>query len=220
MKGFLGTFIIFLLWTSICFYYLNIGEISSSISNASNVVTNNDVPNTSTTEQNLTPDSYTNINATTSYTQIDSTESKRIANEIEKSISTSDTTQLDKEIPVIENKEETTTTSNILRPSYNDSGLILDDALINFATELKKLLEEHSEKTVTIIGHTDSIGSNEENLTDGLKKARQVRWYLTAKRNILDSRITAISKGEENPIEDNTTSKGRELNNRIEIIVN
>ena len=209
MKGFLGTFIIFMLWTSICFYYINIVEIGDSINTTSNTITN--TSNTLHKEQEQALDSFNNAN--TSFTHIDSTESKRIADEIEKSISISDTTLLD-------NKISTIKTSITLRPSYNGSELVLDKALENFATNLKETIDKHPDKKITIIGHTDSIGSHEENLTEGLKKASQVRWYLIAKKNISDSKITAISKGEENPIEDNNTSTGRALNNRIEIIVN
>lgn len=216
MKGFLGTFIIFMLWTSICFYYINIVEIGDSINTTPDIITN--TSNTPYKEQEQTPDSFNNTN--TSFTHIDSTESKRIADEIEKSISISDTAHIDKENSTHKLNEEITTTSTTLRPFYNGSELVLDKVLENFATNLKETIDIHPDKKITIIGHTDSIGSHEENLTEGLKKASQVRWYLIAKKNISDSKITAISKGEENPIEDNNTSTGRALNNRIEIIVN
>ena len=216
MKGFLGTFIIFMLWTSICFYYINIEGIGYSVNPTPDTITN--TSNTPYKEQEQALDSFNNAN--TSFTHIDSTESKRIADEIEKSITIIDTTLIDNENPTLKLNEEITTTSTTLRPSYNGSELILDNTLENFATNLKETLDKYPGKKVTIIGHTDSIGSHEENLTEGLKKASQVRWYLIAKRNISDSKITAISKGEENPIEDNNTSTGRELNNRIEIIVN
>ena len=72
---------------------------------------------------------------------------------------------------------------------------------------------------MTIIGHTDNVGNAEDNFRIGLKKSRQIKWYLTTQRGIKRSRISAISRGESNPIEANTSVWGREKNNRIEIIV-
>ncbi len=218
MKGCLGTFIVFMIWTSICFFYYNTGGITNIMHKRA--ITKSETSDTSPQTQDLTPDTFlSNNDNELSFTHIDSTESKRIANEIEKSITTLDTTNFLKKTPAPKLINEVTTT--ILRPSYNDSHIvILDEQLINFAADLKKTLLENPAKKVTIIGHTDSTGDNEDNLASGLKKAQQVRWYLTAKRGISASKIVATSQGEENPIEDNTTLEGRALNNRLEIIVN
>ena len=110
--------------------------------------------------------------------------------------------------------------SDLFYPRYTSSSeLILDKKLIEYAGELKKLLKENPEKKVTIIGHTDNIGNARDNFTAALKKSRQVKWYLTARRGIPRSFITATSRGEEEPLESNKSNWGRKKNNRIEIIV-
>lgn len=71
---------------------------------------------------------------------------------------------------------------------------------------------------VEIIGHTDSTGSPQENLVLSQARAESVRDYLlqdlSAERA---ENITALGKGDTNPIEDNNTEEGRNENRRVEI---
>lgn len=152
-------------------------------------------------------------------------DSQLLADEIKKSIAISDTIDIDKDEPAIEYKRETiindnpNATSQIFYPEYANTDLILDKGLVTYATELKKLLIENPDKKVTVIGHTDNVGNAEDNFRIALKKSRQIKWYLTTRRGIKRSRISAISRGESSPIEANTSIWGRKKNNRIEIIV-
>lgn len=106
-----------------------------------------------------------------------------------------------------------------LYPKYQKADLILDKKLVNYATELRSYLTEHPDKKVTIIGHTDNVGNAGDNYRNGLRKSRQIKWYMTVRKGIPRSKISAISKGETEPIGNNKTSRGRKLNNRIEFIV-
>jgi OOP family OmpA-OmpF porin len=72
--------------------------------------------------------------------------------------------------------------------------------------------------TITVIGHTDSVGSDDYNLR--LSQARAdsvVRWFVD--RGIDPGRLTAIGRGETEPIADNETSDGRRLNRRIQFFL-
>ena len=148
-----------------------------------------------------------------------------LAAEIKKSIAISDTIDINKDEPAIvyEDKKVTEEASNassqLFYPKYANTDLILDKELVVYATQLKKILKENPDKKVTIIGHTDNVGNAEDNFRIGLKKSRQIKWYLTVRRGIKRSKITAISRGESSPIEDNASAWGRKKNNRIEIIV-
>jgi len=72
--------------------------------------------------------------------------------------------------------------------------------------------------TVIVIGHTDSIGSDEYNIRLGLRRAESVKAYLISKG--IDSRtIKTSSKGKREPIADNKTVQGRALNRRVVIEV-
>lgn len=72
--------------------------------------------------------------------------------------------------------------------------------------------------TVIVIGHTDSIGSDDYNMRLGLRRAEAVKAYLISKG--IDSRkIQTSSKGEREPIADNKTPIGRAKNRRVVIEV-
>jgi outer membrane protein OmpA-like peptidoglycan-associated protein len=69
---------------------------------------------------------------------------------------------------------------------------------------------------LTITGYTDSIGSEAYNLKLGMARAMSVRSYLASK-GVDESRMTADSKGEADPIAPNSTAEGRQQNRRVVI---
>lgn len=253
MKGFLGTFFIFLLWASAGIYYVHIKEgrknatpipvdtiqdenISKTSNNSIDIIEKekpeSPTKDTTTTKELNPIDKDSLINETSfdiinslSLLENSSIDPQLLADEIKKSIAISDTIDINKDEPDIAYKDEEVTTnasntsSQIFYPNYANSDLILDKELVMYATQLKKILKENPNKKVTIIGHTDNVGNAEDNFRIGLKKSRQIKWYLTVRRGIKRSKITAISRGESSPIEDNSSTWGRKKNNRIEIIV-
>lgn len=148
-----------------------------------------------------------------------------LADEIKKTIAISDTIDIDTNEPEqsLDNKlyvsEGPSVSTRIFYPLYNNTDLVLDKEIVAYASELKQLLIDHPEKKVTIIGYTDNIGNGQDNFKIALRKSRQVKWYLTARRGIPRAKVTATSRGEEEPIESNTSKWGRAKNNRIEIII-
>ena len=70
---------------------------------------------------------------------------------------------------------------------------------------------------LTLEGHTDSTGSYRNNLELSRRRAQAVAdWF--AERGIARSRLKVVGYGSSRPIADNSTSKGRESNRRIEIV--
>ena len=86
---------------------------------------------------------------------------------------------------------------------------ILDDAVMK--------LQANPTLTVTIEGHTDSVGTAEYNLSLGERRANAVRDYLL-NRGIAAARLRTVSYGEERPIADNNTPEGRALNRRAHFV--
>jgi len=71
---------------------------------------------------------------------------------------------------------------------------------------------------ITVEGHTDSNGTASYNLELSQRRAEAVKQYLIA-HGIAAERITAIGKGEADPIAGNDTAEGRKLNRRVDVIV-
>ena len=71
---------------------------------------------------------------------------------------------------------------------------------------------------VTVIGHTDSTGSDAINNPLSLDRAQSVRDYLAA-RGVSASRIQTLGRGDREPIASNATDAGRAMNRRVEIFL-
>ena len=69
-----------------------------------------------------------------------------------------------------------------------------------------------------IDGHTDEVGSNENNQTLSDNRAGSVREYLIS-RGVGEARMKSTGYGEEKPIADNKTAAGRAKNRRTQMTV-
>ncbi len=86
--------------------------------------------------------------------------------------------------------------------------------LSHFATSLN----QNPITTVTIIGHTDSTGSDAINNPLSMDRANAARDYLVA-RGVSAQRIATDGRGSHEPIADNSSAQGRARNRRVEIYV-
>ena len=81
-----------------------------------------------------------------------------------------------------------------------------------------KFLKENLNVNITIVGHTDSRGSDEYNLKLSEGRAVSVMRALID-RGIAPERLKAEGRGETQPVASNETEEGRAENRRIEIEV-
>ena len=79
-----------------------------------------------------------------------------------------------------------------------------------------KLLKEYNTTMIQIIGYTDNTGPVLVNKEASLKKADIIADYLRG-QGISSERIITDGAGADNPVGNNMTAKGRELNRRIEM---
>ena len=70
---------------------------------------------------------------------------------------------------------------------------------------------------VEIHGYTDSTGAKDYNYQLSQRRADAVIQYLAQKYNIPAHKIYVIGLGEDNPVAENTTAKGRAENRRVDI---
>ncbi|CAA6804331.1 MAG: internalin, putative [uncultured Thiotrichaceae bacterium] len=69
-----------------------------------------------------------------------------------------------------------------------------------------------------IVGHTDNVGSNSNNMLLSQQRAHSVRTFLVQNGVKNSSILAAIGKGERNPRASNSHAEGRALNRRVELL--
>jgi len=84
--------------------------------------------------------------------------------------------------------------------------------------ELGTLLQNQTEVSIRIVGHTDSDGKENFNQELSLRRAQAVLDYLSKKYGIPINRMAAEGKGEVEPIATNETQEGKAKNRRVEFI--
>ena len=90
-------------------------------------------------------------------------------------------------------------------------------AAVNLA-KLSAFLNQHPDRTVTIEGHTDSVGSEEFNQGLSQRRANSVQQFLIS-QGIAANRLTAVGKGENFPVAGNDDNAGRQMNRRVEVVI-
>jgi outer membrane protein OmpA-like peptidoglycan-associated protein len=97
------------------------------------------------------------------------------------------------------------TDSSVLKPGY-----------LPTLNKIARVLNQYGKTTVTVIGHTDSVGTHEYNQALSERRAQSVRDYF-AGQNVNSLRLESYGRGETGPRADNNTDAGRQLNRRVEL---
>jgi OOP family OmpA-OmpF porin len=119
-----------------------------------------------------------------------------------------------------------------LKAKQTERGIVLTIGDVLFATgkgdlssdalrsvdKLADFLQKYLNRNVLIEGHTDSVGSDEFNLTLSQKRADSVKGTLTSK-GIAEERIATKGYGKKYPVASNDTAAGKQQNRRVEVIV-
>jgi len=85
--------------------------------------------------------------------------------------------------------------------------------------KLRDGLNLYPNSYITIEGHTDSQGETDQNRRLSQSRAEALRTYVVNNIGISQSRVTAIGKGESQPIASNETMAGRTANRRIDVVI-
>jgi outer membrane protein OmpA-like peptidoglycan-associated protein len=83
---------------------------------------------------------------------------------------------------------------------------------------LVRLLSEYSSMKIEVSGHTDDVGTDENNLALSRNRAKAVYDYLVSK-NIPAVRLSSKGYGEVKPLLPNTNAENRQVNRRVEFTI-
>ncbi|GLK61794.1 OmpA family protein [Azotobacter vinelandii] len=89
----------------------------------------------------------------------------------------------------------------------------------NFYTPLNDLansFKQYDQNSIEVIGHTDSTGSYQTNMSLSQRRAQSVANYLVA-QGVNGARVTTRGAGPDSPVASNATESGRSQNRRVEI---
>ncbi len=108
---------------------------------------------------------------------------------------------------------------NLIMPgniTFATNSANINTNFISVLNSVALVLEEYNKTLIVVSGHTDSIGSEQHNQKLSEARASSVASYLQTQK-IISDRLEIIGFGEAQPVADNQTSEGRELNRRVEI---
>lgn len=84
--------------------------------------------------------------------------------------------------------------------------------------KLSGVFKEYPDTNILVVGHTDSVGSEDYNMTLSKNRAYAVTNYLINK-GLSSGRFTTNWFGETQPLHDNSTAEGRAKNRRVNVAI-
>lgn len=106
-----------------------------------------------------------------------------------------------------------------------NSGVHFDTAKYSVTPDSKEILnklagvfKEYPDTNILVVGHTDSVGAEESNMTLSKNRANAVTTYLQGK-GLSAGRFTTNWYGESQPTHDNATAEGRAKNRRVNVAI-
>ena len=99
---------------------------------------------------------------------------------------------------------------------FDTNSTVLKSGYLPTLNKISSVLNQYGKTTVSVIGHTDSVGTHEYNQNLSERRAQSVLNYF-ASQNVNSLRLEAYGKGETEPRANNNTEAGRQLNRRVEL---
>lgn len=103
-----------------------------------------------------------------------------------------------------------------LRLNFNTASAEILESSNYLVEKFSNFLKDNETYKVKIIGHTDSVGSDEYNMDLSMRRAASLKEALV-KDGIEENRLETSGEGELNPLETNDTAEGRAVNRRLEV---
>jgi OmpA-OmpF porin, OOP family len=109
-------------------------------------------------------------------------------------------------------------TINLVNDEFEfDKYFLKPDMKVALDDLARRVKASPGDEMLTIVGHTDAVGTEEYNLGLGQRRAESSKDYLVEVGGLDPSRIRVETQGESNPVATNETDEGRAQNRRIEV---
>ena len=113
----------------------------------------------------------------------------------------------------------------IAEGKISTNGILFDTGSANIKPEsmgiirqIYQVLQQDPSINLKIVGHTDSDGSDANNMTLSKKRAESVKNALVSVYGVDSGRLSTDGKGESEPVSDNNSPEGKAQNRRVEFI--
>lgn len=98
----------------------------------------------------------------------------------------------------------------------HDRDILTTDSKVILDQVASQLIAQKTERRIQIMGHTDASGPTSYNRQLSQQRAEAVLNYLVSK-GVDSAKLSAVGRGESQPIADNATAEGRSKNRRVEL---
>ena len=102
--------------------------------------------------------------------------------------------------------------------AFDTDSVNIKPAFHSTMDKLADVVVRYGKTTLTIVGHTDNVGSDQYNQKLSERRAVSVAQYFESRR-VSPLRLATLGKGEGEPVASNNTESGRSANRRVEIYV-
>jgi outer membrane protein OmpA-like peptidoglycan-associated protein len=102
-----------------------------------------------------------------------------------------------------------------LQVEFETAKAIVKPSYMKVLDAFGQFLKDNPDLTVTIEGHTDSVGKDDYNMRLSLERTTEVRRLLIERWQLAPDRLNSEGYGETRPIADNETAEGRAKNRRV-----
>jgi outer membrane protein OmpA-like peptidoglycan-associated protein len=103
--------------------------------------------------------------------------------------------------------------------NFPSAAATIEQKSFGLLTKVRDAINSFPGSTVSVLGHTDSYGSDEKNLALSKERADAVKQYLLANSKLVASSVEATGYGESKPIASNETKDGRAANRRVDVVI-
>jgi outer membrane protein OmpA-like peptidoglycan-associated protein len=102
--------------------------------------------------------------------------------------------------------------------AFDTDSVNIKPAFHSTLDKLADVVVRYGKTSLTIVGHTDNVGSDQYNQKLSERRAVSVAQYFESRR-VSPLRLATLGKGEGAPVASNNTESGRSANRRVEIYV-